>query len=92
MCFERFGITKTTMEDVARAAKMSRATVYRHFSDRESLILASVTRRARMNIEPARSYIANCRTLEDKIVEESATMCAVVGVIRWCICSSRRRR
>ncbi|QTI70898.1 TetR/AcrR family transcriptional regulator [Gordonia polyisoprenivorans] len=69
MCFERFGITKTTMEDVARAAKMSRATVYRHFSDRESLIMASVTRRARMNIEPARSYIANCRTLEDKIVE-----------------------
>ena len=69
MCFERFGITKTTMEDVARAARMSRATVYRHFSDRESLIMASVTRRARMNIEPARSYIANCRTLEDKIVE-----------------------
>ncbi len=68
-CFERFGITKTTMEDVARAAEVSRATVYRHFADRESLIMASVVRRARMNIEPARSYIANCTSFEQKIVE-----------------------
>ncbi|WP_068268867.1 TetR/AcrR family transcriptional regulator [Aldersonia kunmingensis] len=68
-CFERFGINKTTMEDVARGAAMSRATVYRYFADRDSLILESVVRRARMNMEPARAHIAQWPTLEERIVE-----------------------
>jgi AcrR family transcriptional regulator len=68
-CFDRYGINKTTMEDVARAAEMSRATLYRYFSDRESLIIESVARRARMNMEPARTFIAQWPTLTDKITE-----------------------
>ncbi|QSE93426.1 TetR/AcrR family transcriptional regulator [Rhodococcus pseudokoreensis] len=68
-CFERFGITKTTMEDVARAADMSRATVYRYFSDRESLIIESVARRARKNMTPARAFIAKWPTIEERLVE-----------------------
>jgi AcrR family transcriptional regulator len=68
-CFERFGIGKTTMEDVARSAKLSRATVYRYFSDRDSLIMASVARRARMNFGPAREHIASWPTIGEQIVE-----------------------
>lgn len=68
-CFERFGIAKTTMDDVARVADVSRATVYRYFSDRESLILASIRRRARMNIEPARTFIDRWPTFEEKLTE-----------------------
>ncbi|AKE88761.1 helix-turn-helix domain-containing protein [Rhodococcus aetherivorans] len=68
-CFEQFGITKTTMADVARAANMSRATVYRYFSDRESLIVASIVRRARMNMEPWRVRIRNHPTFGERIVE-----------------------
>jgi AcrR family transcriptional regulator len=30
-CVARYGISKTTVEDVAREARLSRATVYRHF-------------------------------------------------------------
>lgn len=30
-CVGRFGITKTTVEDVAREARLSRATIYRYF-------------------------------------------------------------
>lgn len=30
-CAARYGIAKTTVEDVARQARLSRATVYRHF-------------------------------------------------------------
>ena len=30
-CVSRYGLAKTTVEDVARAARLSRATVYRHF-------------------------------------------------------------
>ena len=68
-CFERFGIAKTTMEDVARAADLSRATVYRNFDDRDSLIMASVVRRSRMKHDEARDYIANWPDFGDRIVE-----------------------
>lgn len=68
-CFERFGITKTTMADVARAANMSRATVYRYFADREDLVMASVVRRARANMGTARDRIRARETFADQVVE-----------------------
>ncbi|WP_170861190.1 TetR/AcrR family transcriptional regulator [Trujillonella endophytica] len=36
-CVTRFGRAKTTMQDVAAAAGLSRATLYRHFADRGAL-------------------------------------------------------
>ncbi|MCD0451350.1 TetR/AcrR family transcriptional regulator [Actinocorallia sp. API 0066] len=40
-CFARVGVARTTVEDVAQAAGMSRATLYRNFSGgRDELILA----------------------------------------------------
>jgi AcrR family transcriptional regulator len=37
-CFERFGIAKTTVEDIARGAKLSRQTVYRYFSGKDEIL------------------------------------------------------
>jgi AcrR family transcriptional regulator len=68
-CFQRFGIAKTTMEDVARAAGISRATLYRYFADRESLLTESVRRRARLNMKTARTYFSRRATIEDKIID-----------------------
>lgn len=68
-CFQRFGIAKTTMEDVARAAHISRATLYRYFADRESLLTESVRRRARLNTKTARAYFSRRTTIEDKITD-----------------------
>lgn len=45
-CFQRYGVVKTTVEDVAAAAKVSRATVYRYFADRDELILGVLLREA----------------------------------------------
>lgn len=43
-CVERWGLAKTSLEDVAAAAGLSRATVYRHFpGGREQLISDTVT-------------------------------------------------
>ncbi len=46
-CFQRYGAVKTTVEDVAVTAKVSRATVYRYFTDREDLMLGVLLREAR---------------------------------------------
>lgn len=45
--YRRHGVAETSMEDVARAAGCSRATVYRYFDDREALRLAFVHRETR---------------------------------------------
>lgn len=45
-CYARFGLAKTTVEDVAQAAGVSRATVYREFGNRDELLLAVVEREA----------------------------------------------
>ena len=41
-CVARFGLGKTTMEDVAREAKLSRATVYRYFPQGKDQLLREV--------------------------------------------------
>lgn len=45
-CFRRRGVAKTTVEDVAAAAQVSRATVYRYFPDRDALVLGVLLRDA----------------------------------------------
>src|SRR5436305_5435093 len=42
-CVERFGLAKTTMEDVVKEAGVSRATIYRQFpGGRDELLLETV--------------------------------------------------
>jgi len=45
-CYTRFGPAKTTVEDVAQAAGISRATLYRHFKSRDDLLMAVIVREA----------------------------------------------
>jgi len=45
-CFMQLGIAKTSLYDVARAAEVSRGTVYRYFSERQALIDAAIELRA----------------------------------------------
>ncbi|WP_156746536.1 TetR/AcrR family transcriptional regulator, partial [Mycobacterium sp. E1715] len=41
-CFAQLGIQRTSVQDVARMAKVSRGTVYRYFEDRNVLIHAAI--------------------------------------------------
>lgn len=68
-CFERYGVVKTTMEDIAKMAGVSRPTVYRHFADRDRLILAVIMRRAGSLIGKAQAFIRRHERFEDQLVE-----------------------
>src|SRR5437868_15490331 len=39
-CFGRHGLTKTTVVDIARAADVSRSTVYEYFQDKSAIVEA----------------------------------------------------
>jgi AcrR family transcriptional regulator len=41
-CITRFGLAKTTLEDVATEARVSRQTIYRYFANRDELLLEAL--------------------------------------------------
>ena len=69
-CVERFGPSKTSMEDVARAAGVSRATVYRYFDNRDDVLGAVASRQAAEVAAEALGYLAErYDNMSDWIVE-----------------------
>lgn len=68
-CFIRYGVMKTTVEDVAKTAKVSRATVYRYFGGRDDIILGVVTRDARRFFERLARRLAAGGDVGDVIVD-----------------------
>lgn len=68
-CFERYGVAKTTVEDIAGAADVSRATVYRYFDrGRDEVVLGVILREAERFLEQINREIAETEHLEDALV------------------------
>lgn len=69
-CFEQFGVAKTTLEDIAAEAGVSRATVYRYFEGgRDEIILGVVLRETRHFLRLLARRISKEGTLGDAVVE-----------------------
>jgi AcrR family transcriptional regulator len=66
-CFAQIGIAKTSLQDVARVAEMSRGTVYRHFEDRKALIDAAVTRGSQQYWADATAALGKKATLAEQV-------------------------
>jgi AcrR family transcriptional regulator len=66
---ELFGIQRTTMEDVARRAGVSRVTIYRHFSNKDVLVEAVVLREVRTFLDELGRFLEGIETDEERIVE-----------------------
>ena len=70
VCFTRFGVAKTTLEDIATEAGVSRATVYRYFEGgRDEIILGVVLREGNEFIESLGRRVQREETLGAAIVE-----------------------
>lgn len=65
---EQVGIRRTTMEDVARRSGLGRATVYRRFPTKATLIDALVLVEARRYLDGNARARAHGSTLEDRMV------------------------
>lgn len=68
-CFARYGIRRTTMEDIAADAGVSRPTLYRYFGDRDSLTRAIAQRRAAQFAERMHTFFEPYDTLAEQLVE-----------------------
>ena len=66
---QRYGVPKTTMDDIAKETGVSRPTVYRYFGDRDALLRALIERRSRMLFERARTFILSHDTFAEQLVE-----------------------
>lgn len=70
LCFERFGVVKTTLEDIATAANVSRGTVYRYFEGgRDEVVFAVLIREAERYESQLRRHLSRVRTVSDWPVE-----------------------
>ena len=67
--FEDFGIRRTTMDDVARRARVSRVTVYRRFPQKERLVEAVILREAHRFFAELDAAVVRLDSVEDRIVE-----------------------
>jgi AcrR family transcriptional regulator len=64
-CLTQFGPQKTSMEDVARAAGMSRATVYRYFDNRDALLRGVASRQSSNLAAEAIAYLSKYDDIAD---------------------------
>lgn len=67
--FADIGIRRATMDDVARRARLGRATVYRRFPHKQALVGAVLLREARAFLAEIDRKVARAGTPEDRLVE-----------------------
>jgi AcrR family transcriptional regulator len=75
-CVARFGIGKTTLDDVAREARCSRATVYRCFAGKDALFQATAAREWQRTHDHVVAAAGARETLEDALVAAVAAFTA----------------
>src|ERR1700712_4050128 len=68
-CLRRSGIRRTTMIEVAEEAGISRAWLYRHFPDKDSLVLAVLVRSDEAFWARARDQVSQANGLAAQVAE-----------------------
>jgi AcrR family transcriptional regulator len=66
-CFRKHGLTKTTIVDIARAADVSRSTVYEYFRDKSAIVEACAELSSQRFYREMAKSVSRGETLEDKL-------------------------
>jgi AcrR family transcriptional regulator len=67
-CISQYGVSKTTIDDVAREAGCARATLYRYFANKSELVRAAVEREIRTLHGELVAIGTSATTVEDAVV------------------------
>jgi AcrR family transcriptional regulator len=67
--FLGYGLRRTNVDAVARRAKVSRATLYRRFKDKDALVQAVLVRECRRFFADIATAVAGVSTVEERLVE-----------------------
>jgi len=67
--FELLGIRRSTIDDIARRAKVGRVTIFRRFDSKDGLVRALVLREVRQLMADADAAMAAVEPIEERIVE-----------------------
>jgi len=79
-CVARWGVAKTTLDDIAREAGCSRATVYRVFpGGKEVVLLATWSAEIASFCDQLRRELATCESLEDIVVLAVTESCRAIA-------------
>lgn len=65
--FSRYGMLKTTVEEIAKAARMGKASLYRYFKSKEDIFREVVEKESRVLTEKIQEAINNESTPQKKI-------------------------
>src|SRR6478752_9994113 len=66
-CFRRHGLDKTTVVDIARAADVSRSTVYEYFRDKSEIVEACAEHSSQRFYREMARAMGRGESLEDKL-------------------------
>ncbi|MFE0170763.1 TetR/AcrR family transcriptional regulator [Streptomyces sp. NPDC059002] len=67
--FTTFGLRRSTVDDVAKRARVSRVTVYRRIGNKDALVSACLLREYRRFVAEVDEAVAPLPSMEDRIVE-----------------------
>ena len=68
-CFLRFGVSKTTVDDIASEAQISRTTLYKHFRGKTQLIVEISIRETRKINALTKGFHSQFDNIDESIVE-----------------------
>ena len=71
--FALYGYKRTSMEDIAKAASMSRAAVYQHFRNKEDILVHGVDAYFDLTVEGLRTALTPGRPLTEALQEACAS-------------------
>lgn len=84
-CVLRLGLQKTSVGDVARAAGLSRGTVYRYYEDKAALVEAALSRIAADFVRSSEPDVRRRRTLAGQVGEAAVFITRHGGDRRFAI-------
>lgn len=65
--FSRWGYSKTSLDEVARSARIAKATIYYYFPSKEQLFIAAISSKAEEFFTKLNEDIDSARNFEDKL-------------------------